>query len=200
MSTYSADFPAVDAFVRWAKTQYSTGQRTADQLVREAMERYAQSPVMLEAFVREALTFFAIEISTGQRPGVVHEAIGAAPLADGSDASDALPRMSKARRQRIMDSVMNSTADNPVSRFFERHPTQRMVVPILSMTREELLVAAEVRDDESREARRRAVMYREIANQLQPGQVAGTVITETEVQQIEDRLLSQEQPTILAIA
>jgi hypothetical protein len=68
------------------------------------------------------------------------------------------------------------------------------------MTREELLVAANVRDDESREARRRAVMYREIANQLQPGQVAGTVITETEVQQIEDRLLSQEQPTILAIA
>lgn len=187
-----SDFPAVDAFVRWARGQYSTGQRTADQLVRVAMEKYAASPVLLEAFVREALTFFAIEIATGQRPPVIQSAVAEADRAATSDGHDKLPRMTSARRQRLMAQVMATDADSPVAKFFEKHPTERLVVPILSMTREELLAAANVRDEQSREAMRRSVLLREIADKLGPGQIAGDVISDTEVQRIEHRLLMQE--------
>lgn len=193
--TVQAEYPAVDAFVRWARKQYASGEQTADQLVRRAMHQYSQSPLLLESFVREALTFFALEVQTGKRPAIIDEAL--AHIDDASNRSDAMEpavRMTAQRRRRIVEMVAHGSLDDPVTRFFEKHAGVGIVVPILKMTREELLDAAVARDIESAEARKRAALCRAVAERLQPGQVAEEVVTENDLETMEQLIVDQNAP------
>lgn len=201
--TVQAEYPAVDAFVRWARKQYASGEQTADQLVKRAMAQYAQSPLLLEAFVREALTFFALEVTTGKRPGIVNASLAQAdpmPVSDSSEGGDRAQRFSAKRRQHILKMVMYGDLDDPITKFFEKHPGVGVVVPILKMTREELLEAAVARDVESAEARKRAALCRAVAERLQPGQVAEEVVTETDLEKMEQRIVKQSAPRPLRSA
>lgn len=199
------DFPAVDAFVRWARRQYETGQQTADQLVRHAMQQYERSPVLLEQFVREALTLFAIQVASGDKtfdafkPEHEH-APTSKPAPETPTASEVYDRNEAARiarRQRaarIQQMILEASTENPVTRFFEQHPAEQVAVPILQMTREELLAAAVNRDIESATARKRAALCREVARRLAPGQVAQEVVTETDLESIEKTIADAEAP------
>lgn len=189
------DFPAVDAFVRWARRQYETGQQTADQLVRHAMQQYERSPVLLEQFVREALTFFAIEVANGNKTLQAFQPEPEAPAAsEVYDRAEAAAIARKQRAQRIQQTILEASADNPVTRFFEKHPAEQVAVPILQMTREELLAAAVARDIESATARKRAALCREVARRLAPGQVAQEVVTENDLESIEQTIADAEAP------
>lgn len=184
--TIADSMPAVDAFVRWAHNQHATGQQSAEQLVAIAIERYAKSPALLEAFVREAFLFFAVEAVTGARPVVEWTTTNVD--GDVADIDKRSPRRRAATIRRMMEDQ-----DNPVTRFFERHPEDGIEIPLLSMTREELLAAADIRDGESIRARRRAEICRSVASRLRPGQVANDVVSEQDIASIERGIIARER-------
>lgn len=189
------DFPAVDAFVRWARRQHETGQQTADQLVRHAMQQYERSPVLLEQFVREALTLFAIQVASGDKTLDAFQPEPEAPaVSEVYDRNEVATIARRRRARQIQQMVMEASPDNPVTRFFEKHPAEQVAVPILQMTREELLAAAVNRDIESAEARKRAALCREVASRLAPGQIAKEVVTETDLESIEQTIVAAEAP------
>ena len=191
------DFPVLDAYTRWAKVQHEGAQKTEDELVAIALRRYAESPTLLEALVRESLRYLAIEAIHGRAARVVPPG---RPAGRTEEMVAAAETMSARRRAEIIDRIRNAkdANDNPVARFFERHPIEGVDVPILSMTREELLVAAQHRDVESLQAKRRAMLCREIAERLAPGQVAGEILDEVQLADIATRVVrrSNEQAGI----
>lgn len=188
-------FPTVDAFLRWGQRQHEAGQLSAEQLVTMAIERYASSPQLLEAFIREAFYFFALEAVTGRRPSL--EPDGDAPAVVRTEYPvEKIERMKMTaqRRARIMQ-LAHEHEDNPVAKFFEKHPTHGVTVPLLMMTREELLAAANQRDVESIEARRRAELCRSMAERLEPGQIAEEVFTEGEVERLAKLVMQRVRVT-----
>ena len=180
-------FPTVDAFIRWGHRQHEAGQMSAEELVGEAIKRYSGSPALLESFVREAFYFFAIEAVTGKRlrftddddtaPAVVRTSVPAEKI-------ETIKANAKRRAEIMRAAAAAADSDNPVAKFFEKHPTHQVTVPLLMMTREELIEVAVQRDAEAVGARRRAELCRRLAEKLQPGQVAEEVFTEGEVERI----------------
>jgi len=173
------EFPVIESYFRWARSQYEEGHKTADAIAVDAIRRYGNSPAILESLIREVFRLFAHEAIAGRRPvtpAPIAETFASAVDNDGGHRD----RMTARRKQAIIDKIRN--ADDPVTKFFERHPDHRVEVPLLSMTREQLLEAATYRDAESAQAQRRARLCREIADRLQPGQVAQEVFTEEEVE------------------
>lgn len=179
-------FPTVDAFIRWGHRQHEAGQMSAEELVGEAIKRYGSSPALLESFIREAFYFFAIEAITGKRLRFTDDDDDTAPAVVRTNVpAEKLEtiRANAKRRAEIMRAAA-AAEDNPVARFFEKHPTHQVTVPLLMMTREELIAVAAQRDTDAVEARRRAELCRRLAEKLQPGQVAEEVFTEGEVERI----------------
>lgn len=181
----AADFPVIDSFLRWARTQHETGTKNPDDLVADAIRRYGANPVLLESLIRESLRLLALEAITGRSPlAELDDELATKPTVRALDSgAEERIRMSARRRADILRLAQQST-DNPVSKFFERHPDHAVTVPLLALTREELFAAADVRDAESRAAIRRAMLCRRIAEKLQPGQVAGDVFSEEEVERL----------------
>jgi hypothetical protein len=192
---HAKDFPAIDAFVRWAKTQHDGAQRDPDELVAIAIQKYAQSPALLEAFVRESLRYLALEAINGKVE------VSDTYERKREQAEHMVSVMSSRRRAKIIENIRNAKDDNdnPVARFFERHPIEGIDVPILSMTREELIVAAEYRESESVQAKRRAMLCREIADRLSPGQVAGEVLDETQLAMLATRVIKRSHDRLEAM-
>ena len=185
------EFPVIDAYLRWARHQHETGSKTADELVAEAVRRYGSNPTILEALVREALRLFALEAITGRSPITdIADVMPETPKVRAVEAgAEDRARLSAKRRAEIIRIAHEST-DNPVAKFFERHPEHAVTVPLLALTREELIAAASQRDIESAAATRRAMLCRRLADRLQPGQVAGDVFTEQEVERLAKNIMS----------
>lgn len=180
-------FPTVDAFIRWGHRQHEAGQMSAEELVGEAIKRYGASPALLESFVREAFYFFAIEAVTGKRLKFTDDEVDQPAVVRTSVPAEKVEtlRANARRRAEVMRAAAAAAdSDNPVAKFFEKHPTHQVNVPLLMMTREELLDVANQRESEAIGARRRAELCRRIAEKLQPGQVAEEVFTEGEVERI----------------
>jgi hypothetical protein len=183
------EFPVVYGYLQWAKKRHEEGA-TVEQIVSLAVQRYGASPAILESLVMESLRMFAHRAVAGDTALAVedHEpkpvevaSVDNPPFRHG--------RLNARKRAEIVARVRSGVEDDAVARFFERHPDTAVEVPLLSMTREELLVAAQIRDTESVVAHRRATLCREIASRLQPGQVASDVVSEEEAERIANRIL-----------
>lgn len=182
-------FPTVDAFLRWGHRQHEAGNLSAEELVTLAIERYAASPALLESFLRESFYFFALEAVNGRRPLLAEDEPEVVVVKKYmTEEQNERIRMSAKRKAEIIRAAREAE-DNPVARFFEKHPTHAVTVPLLMMTREELVLAANNRDSDAIEARRRAELYRRMADKMQPGQVAEEVFTEDEVAKLAGKIM-----------
>jgi hypothetical protein len=188
------EFPVLDAYFRWARHQHETGKKTADELVAAAIQRYGSAPTVLESLVRETLRLVAIEAIAGRSPlADIEDDTPRATIRAVEDGAEERARISARRRAEIIR-IAQESVDNPVVKFFERHPSHGVTIPLLAMTREELIDAADSRDAESKAAMRRAVLCRRLAEKLQPGQIAGDVFTEEEVERIAKKLKAINGP------
>ena len=181
-------YRSIEEFVGWAYRRFEIEGASLDRVLADAERTYGPDGRFIREFVLEAWRFFAIEAMTGARPRVVP--IPAMPQEDVSVAiefaeSDALERsrLSAARRARIVELVRGD--DAPWARWMERHQESGAPVRLLNMTREQLLIAAATRDQESAEARRRAALCRSIADRLAPGQRARDVMTQEDIERMD---------------
>ena len=180
------DYPVIDAYLRWAKTQHEEGKLTAPAIASAAIQRYGGSPAILEALIKEAFQLFAVEAVHGRRP-MIEDPDDQQQSSHIDNSRGTGDRMTARRRAAIVERV-RLHGDDPVSRFFERHPKHTVPVPLLNLNREELLAAASYRDAESIHAKRRAQLCRQMADRLQPGQVAREVITEEDIEIMAKRI------------
>jgi hypothetical protein len=201
VSTIST-YPALEKFYEYAQKRIAEGASIPD-VIDEGLSRFCGDGKFVRQFVVDAMKYVSLEAATSRKPVIITEGEPAhAAKSAASVAQQATERGTKGYGPRHMHprtrkEFLKSLDDprSPVARFFEKHPDTRVAVKILTLTREDLLKAAIVRDEESAQARRRALLCREVASALAPGQRAQEVFTERDLAQLEKAILEREQPT-----
>lgn len=205
-------YPALERFSDYAQARIKDGASVAD-VIEEGIQRYCQDGQFVRQLVVDAMRFAAMGAATGK--GIAHAS--ARVEDDPSDLSatsdDALAqlahrqrgfqeskemrvaRLQARSRSELLRMIQEQPAgSNPIAQFFEMHPTTRVPVKLLTLTREELLAAADKREDEGEYARRRALLCRELAAKLAPNQRAHEVWKERDITRLEEKILKQSSP------
>ncbi len=194
----SHEFKRIEEFVGWAYRRFELDGASLERVVAEAATSFGADGRFIQEFVFDAWRFFAIEAMTGHQPRAVpvpplpHEQVDVAVEIDEHQGNER-GRLTAARRRRLVDLVRSD--ETPWVRWMERHPENGVPMRLLNMTKEQLLAAATVRDHESAEARRRAALCRRVAEQLAPGQRAREVMTEQDLERIDEELEPKPTPT-----
>ncbi len=193
----SHEFKRIEEFVGWAYRKFEVDGASLDRVVDEAMRSFGPDGQFIQEFVFDAWKFFAIEAMTGHQPRAVpvlplpNEKVEVAVEIDEHQGNERT-RLTAARRQRLVELVRND--EKPWARWMERHPENGVPMRLLNMTKEQLLAAATIRDHESAEAKKRATLCRRVADQLAPGQRAREVMTEQDLERLDDELEPKPTP------
>jgi len=183
-----SEYRSIQEFVGWAYRRFEVEGASLDRVMADAERTWGPNGAFIREFVLDAWRFFAIEAMTGARPRVVpipalpREQVSVAIEFGDHEDGDRI-RLSAQRRARIVELVRRD--DAPWADWMERRADTGTPMRLLDMTREQLLVAAAARERESADARRRAALCRRIAERLGPGQRAREVLTQEDIERMD---------------
>jgi hypothetical protein len=210
VSNDSPLYPALERFFEYAQERIAAGAVVPD-IVEEGIQRYCQDGQFVRQLVVDAMRFAALGAATGRGLKLTAPRTDDDPSDLSNGAESALAELAnrqheahELRQMRIQARsrtdllkliAEQGTSSSPVAKFFELHPSTRVPVKLLTLTREELLAAATRREQESEYSRRRAILCREMASRLLPGQRAEEIWKESDIASLEQKILDREQPT-----
>ena len=188
-------FATIEQYVGWAYRRFELEGCSLERIVDEGVGTFGPNGEFVRAFVLEAMRFFAIEAMTGAAPRVIPLPPDGASdkvsvVIEGETVERA--RLTRERRDRLVGLVRAD--EKPWARWMEKHPETGVPMRLINMTREQLLAAATVREHESVEARKRAALCRRVADRLAPGQKAREVMTEADLETIDEELDPKPTP------
>lgn len=192
------EFRTIEEFVGWAYRRFEIEGASLDRIIADAERTYGPNGNFIRDFVVDAWRYFALEAMTGHRPRVVpvpalpDERVEVAFDMNDSESPAERTRMTAARKAKLVELVRSDA--KPWAHWMEKHPETGVPMRLLNMTKEQLLAAAVVRDHESAEAKKRATLCRQIAEKLAPGQRAREVMTQEQIEQLDDELEPKPTP------